>query len=85
MFVGSAPITGKVYYVNPAGEIREVADDIHYANGLVLTPVVPDPCIDNVAVGDDGKLYISAVRDESASPWPGAIYRVDNSVRAAGL
>ncbi|NIN01357.1 MAG: hypothetical protein GTO24_25675 [candidate division Zixibacteria bacterium] len=32
-----APIVGKIFYVNPKGIISEVANDIHYANGLALS------------------------------------------------
>lgn len=31
------PIAGKIFYINPRGIISEVADDIHYANGLALS------------------------------------------------
>jgi gluconolactonase len=34
----SAPIVGKIFYVDSAGAINEVANDIHYANGLALSP-----------------------------------------------
>lgn len=33
----SAPIVGKIFYINSSGIITEVADDIHYANGLALS------------------------------------------------
>jgi sugar lactone lactonase YvrE len=33
----SAPIVGKIYYIDSSGIITEVADDIHYANGLALS------------------------------------------------
>jgi sugar lactone lactonase YvrE len=33
----SAPIVGKIFYVDPKGIISEVANDIHYANGLALS------------------------------------------------
>jgi gluconolactonase len=32
-----APITGKVLYLSPSGVVTEVADTIHYANGLTLS------------------------------------------------
>jgi len=32
----SDPIVGKIYYMNVAHEIREVANDLHYANGIAL-------------------------------------------------
>lgn len=32
----TAPIVGKVVHLTPDGRVRVVADDIHYANGLVL-------------------------------------------------
>jgi sugar lactone lactonase YvrE len=34
----TAPIEGKVLYLSPDGAIAAVADDIHYANGLALSP-----------------------------------------------
>jgi gluconolactonase len=34
----AAPIDGKIFYIEPDGTIRQVADDIHYANGLALSP-----------------------------------------------
>jgi len=34
----TAPIEGKVLYLAPEGAIAAVADDIHYANGLALSP-----------------------------------------------
>ena len=34
----SAPIVGKIFYFASRGEITEVANDIHYANGLALSP-----------------------------------------------
>lgn len=40
----SDPIVGKVFYMDPEGKIREVANDLHYANGLALS-------------GDGGTLY----------------------------
>ena len=33
----SAPIVGKIFYITPSGEIAQVADDLHYANGLALS------------------------------------------------
>ena len=33
----SAPIVGKIFYIDPSEIISEVADDIHYANGLALS------------------------------------------------
>jgi gluconolactonase len=34
----AAPIDGRILYLAPDGAIAEVADDIHYANGLALSP-----------------------------------------------
>jgi gluconolactonase len=42
----AAPIDGKIFYLGPDGTITEVADDIHYSNGLALSP-------------DGGTLYAS--------------------------
>jgi gluconolactonase len=33
----SDPIVGKIFYMDPKGEIREVANDLHYANGLSMS------------------------------------------------
>ncbi len=33
----SDPIVGKIFYMDPTGKIREVANDLHYANGLALS------------------------------------------------
>ena len=33
----SEPIVGKILYMDPKGEILLVADDLHYANGIVLS------------------------------------------------
>ncbi|MCZ6860937.1 MAG: SMP-30/gluconolactonase/LRE family protein, partial [Alphaproteobacteria bacterium] len=38
VFIASAPATGRVYYLPPSGLPRIVAGDIHYANGVVLSP-----------------------------------------------
>jgi gluconolactonase len=34
----AAPIEGKIFYIDPEGTIAGVADDIHYSNGLALSP-----------------------------------------------
>jgi gluconolactonase len=34
----SAPIVGRVLHMAPDGTIREVANDLHYANGVALAP-----------------------------------------------
>jgi sugar lactone lactonase YvrE len=34
----SAPIVGKVYHMDADGKITEVANDLHYANGVALSP-----------------------------------------------
>jgi sugar lactone lactonase YvrE len=34
----TAPIVGKILYRAPDGSLRTVADDLHYANGLALSP-----------------------------------------------
>lgn len=33
----SGPIVGKIYHMDAQGRVRMVADDLHYANGLVLS------------------------------------------------
>ncbi len=33
----SDPIVGKIFYMDSKGEIRQVADDLHYANGIALS------------------------------------------------
>lgn len=60
----SGPIVGKLYYIDPAGAVRMVADDLHYANGLVLMAdgtrlLVNESEANRVisfAVADDGSL-----------------------------
>lgn len=37
-YTANAPVQGKIYYITPGGEIRQVASHIHYSNGLGLTP-----------------------------------------------
>jgi gluconolactonase len=34
----TAPIVGKIFYLTPKGTVIEVAGDLHYANGVVLSP-----------------------------------------------
>lgn len=34
----TAPIVGKILYRAPDGDLKPVADDLHYANGLALSP-----------------------------------------------
>jgi sugar lactone lactonase YvrE len=46
VFELDAPVQGEVYYRAPDGGVRSVADAIHYANGLALTP-------------DGGALYVA--------------------------
>jgi sugar lactone lactonase YvrE len=60
----SAPIVGKVFHLSADGAIRQVADDLHYANGLVLSGdgerlMVNESEAGRVisfAVGEDGTL-----------------------------
>lgn len=163
VFDPTAPIAGKIYYVSADGRVREVAKNIHYANGIALSPdgktllvaehlaaqilaftVMPDgklqdrrvwktldelvaplpgasatygiggikidssgqvyitnygagrllitnadgrlihsvgvPAlyIDNLALGEDGMLYITAVINETSAPYPGFLYAVPN-------
>lgn len=60
----TAPIVGKVFHVTADGTITEVANDIHYANGVTLTPdgkrlLVAESEAGRVisfAVGADGSL-----------------------------
>ena len=47
----SDPIVGMVFYINPKGEILQVADDLHYANGIALS--------------DDGKTLFLAESEAS--------------------
>jgi gluconolactonase len=37
VFDPAAPITGAVLYLSPAGRVAEVADTIHYSNGLTVS------------------------------------------------
>jgi sugar lactone lactonase YvrE len=34
----AAPVDGRIFYLAPDGTITEVANDIHYSNGLALSP-----------------------------------------------
>ena len=34
----SGPIVGKIFHLGEDGTMREVADDLHYANGIALSP-----------------------------------------------
>ncbi len=60
----TAPIVGKILYLAPGGTLRTVADDLHYANGLALSPDGRTLyCSETYAyrivaftVGDDGSL-----------------------------
>lgn len=79
----TAPITGRILYVHPDGAIIEVANDIHYANGLALSPdgrtlYVSEMAAQRVlkfAVNDDGTLaerYLFA-RLEDLAPNPAGV------------
>lgn len=58
------PIVGKVFYRAPDGKVREVAADLHYSNGAVLSPdgkrlYVAETYASRIvsfAVADDGAL-----------------------------
>jgi len=60
----SAPIAGKVFHVSPDLKVTELADDLHYANGVVLAPggkrlLVGESEAQRIisfAVNDDGTL-----------------------------
>ena len=60
----TAPIVGKILYLADDGTLRTVADDLHYANGLALSPDGRTLyCSETYAyrivaftVGDDGSL-----------------------------
>ncbi len=60
----SAPIVGKVYHLDAAGSLAPVANDLHYANGIALSPdgtllyVVESEAgrVITFAVGADGSL-----------------------------
>ncbi len=59
----AGPIVGKVFHLSADGEIDQLADDLHYANGIVLGPdgrlYVNESEAGRVisfAVGDDGSL-----------------------------
>jgi sugar lactone lactonase YvrE len=53
----TAPITGRILYLNPDGEVTEVANDIHYSNGLALSP-------------DGAKLYASEMAAQRVLWFP---------------
>lgn len=60
----SGPIVGKVFHLAPDGTIKEMADDLHYANGIALSGdgkrlMVNESEAGRVisfAIGDDGTL-----------------------------
>lgn len=60
----AAPIDGRIFYLAPDGTIAEVANTIHYANGLALSPDGKTLYASEMAaqrvlrfeVGDDGTL-----------------------------
>jgi sugar lactone lactonase YvrE len=76
----AAPIEGKILYLAADGTVTEVADDIHYANGLALSPDGGTLYVSEMAaqrvlrfeVGDDGALgkrYLFArLADLAADP-----------------
>jgi gluconolactonase len=76
----TAPITGRILYLSPDGAISEVANDIHYTNGLALSPdgrmlyasEMGAQRVLKFAVNDDGTLaerYLFA-RLEDLAPSP---------------
>lgn len=74
-----APAQGKVHYIAPDGEIREVARGIHYSNGLGLTPdgrllvaEMLEKRVLSYAVRDDGGLEDRQVfaKTEELAPTP---------------
>ena len=60
----SGPIVGKIYHMDTSGNARMVADDLHYANGLVLSADGKTLYVNEseayrvirFAVGEDGTL-----------------------------
>jgi gluconolactonase len=76
----AAPIEGKILYLAADGAIAEVANDIHYANGLALSPDGTTLYVSEMAtqrvlkfeIGDDGNLgrrYLFArLADLAADP-----------------
>jgi sugar lactone lactonase YvrE len=59
----SDPIVGKIFYINSNFEIREVANDLHYANGIVLSK---DGKILYLAESEAARVIQFAVGDDGA-------------------
>lgn len=53
----TAPISGKIFYISPEGNVVEAANDIHYSNGLALSP-------------DGSKLYASEMAAQRVLWFP---------------
>ncbi|PZR00263.1 MAG: hypothetical protein DI533_06675 [Cereibacter sphaeroides] len=77
----SGPIVGKVYHLTPDGKLTMLADDLHYANGIVLSPKGDRLMVNeseagrviSFAVGPDGtlsdrRLFVRVAEVDPASP-----------------
>ena len=77
----AAPIVGKIFFMTEDGMISEVADDLHYPNGI--------------AVGADGRLYVNesqagrvisfAIRDDGTLTDRRLFIRIDAVFPNAGV
>lgn len=54
----SAPVVGKIYHLDAGGTLTPVADDLHYANGVALSP---DGSLLYVAESEAGRVVTFAV------------------------
>lgn len=79
VYDADAPAQGKIYYMDPDGEIRQVAEGIRYSNGLGLTPdgrllvaEMLEKRVLSYAVRDDGGLEDRQVfaKTEELAPTP---------------
>ncbi len=59
----SAPIVGKVYHLDKAGVLKPLADDLHYANGIALSP---DGKLLYVAESEAGRVITFAVEEDGS-------------------
>ncbi len=57
----SAPIVGEIYHLDPAGTLTLLADDMHYPNGIALSP---DGKLLYIAESEAGRVITFAVDED---------------------